>query len=346
MPNVSVIIPVYNAASFLRECVESIRGQDLEVEIILVDDCSVDGSYELCLELAKADPRIKVVRNEVNSFAGACRNIGTSLASGEYLLYLDADDKLEPGALAEFYRLAKAENLDVIRGTAMAFNHETGGIVRSRYYEQCEVCGAIARRPVDLLSAYREIVKLSPVPWLGLCRTALVKDAGLKFNSLRCSNDVSFFFDLMMVSRRIRFVRKRLVWHRVNNRSSLMGVRAKNYRCVLESLKIIASHIAPLPAPVRAAILERQFLSFPEWLEQALACADDRQAVINDFRTALATVDLPISGYKLMARKWYHKLSKHLGPLFVKDTERILWWKAEAYRIWWLLTRIGKALWR
>lgn len=324
---VSVIIPVYNAAPFLEECVDSILTQDIEKEVILVDDCSTDDSYDLCCKLAKRDPRVKVVHNEVNRFAGVCRNIGTELATGEYLAYLDADDRLETGALVEFYRLAKEEDLDVLRGTATAFDHATGQAVPKTYYEQPRIKGIISRKPVDLLSDYREIVELAPVPWIGICRAAIVKEAGLKFNALRCSNDVSFFFDLMMAAKRIRFVRKRFAWHRINNKSSLMGVRAKNYRDVLKSLEIIADHASSLPLPVRVAIVEKQMSGFPKWLDAAINANEDSKKVRADFRKTFAELDFPISESELKEKKWYPILLKSLGPFRFKGMSKFFVYK-------------------
>ena len=94
-PLVSVIIPVYQAEKFLTECVESVRKQDYsELEIVLVNDGSTDRSNQMCEELAAADPRIRVIHQN-NKGSGAARNAGIKEATGKYLLFLDADDKLD-----------------------------------------------------------------------------------------------------------------------------------------------------------------------------------------------------------------------------------------------------------
>ena len=93
---VSVIVPVYNAEDFLAECIESILGQDYEeLELLLVDDGSRDGSGRICEEYAAASGKIRLLRQE-NSGASAARNAGLRQAEGEFIVFVDADDYL-PG---------------------------------------------------------------------------------------------------------------------------------------------------------------------------------------------------------------------------------------------------------
>lgn len=107
-PLVSVIIPVYQAEKFLRECLESVRKQDYpELEIILVNDGSMDCSREICEENARADKRIHIL-NQKNAGCAASRNMGTVAAAGKYLLFLDADDKMdEKNAIRSMVRQAE-----------------------------------------------------------------------------------------------------------------------------------------------------------------------------------------------------------------------------------------------
>lgn len=99
MPTVSIIIPVYNAYIYLKDCTTSILRQPFkDFEIILIDDGSSDGSSELCEELCHLDRRVKCIHTPNNGAAKA-RNIGLSLASGEYIWFVDADDLVEENAL-------------------------------------------------------------------------------------------------------------------------------------------------------------------------------------------------------------------------------------------------------
>jgi len=91
---VSVIIPVYNGRNYLAYIVKCLQKQNCEdMEIIIVDDGSTDNSYELAVHLAKADRRIKVL-TQANSGPGAARNTGLYAATGEYITFVDVDDRL------------------------------------------------------------------------------------------------------------------------------------------------------------------------------------------------------------------------------------------------------------
>lgn len=95
MSKISVIVPCFNSAFYLRECLDSLVNQTYkDLEIILVDDCSVDNTYEIMNEYAKRDNRIKVLRNEENKGAGFSRNKGLDIAEGEYVTFVDSDDFL------------------------------------------------------------------------------------------------------------------------------------------------------------------------------------------------------------------------------------------------------------
>jgi glycosyltransferase involved in cell wall biosynthesis len=91
-PLVSVIIPLYNAAKFIRETVESVLAQSWQnIEVIIVDDGSTDGGGDIVQELVRADARVSYVR-QANQGVSVARNAGTTRASGLFIAYLDADD--------------------------------------------------------------------------------------------------------------------------------------------------------------------------------------------------------------------------------------------------------------
>lgn len=97
---VSIIIPVYNASHFLEETINSIQEQTYSNwEAIFIDDCSSDNSYDIIKQYQKNDKRIKVIKNKINNGVAISRNNGIDYAKGEYLCFLDADDKWHPKKL-------------------------------------------------------------------------------------------------------------------------------------------------------------------------------------------------------------------------------------------------------
>jgi hypothetical protein len=108
-PTVSVVIPCYNYATFLPEALRSALAQEgVSVEIIVVDDASTDDSAEVAEKFAANDSRVRVVRLERNGGQVAAVNLALSLATGEFIVRLDADDLLTPGSLARSTALLRA----------------------------------------------------------------------------------------------------------------------------------------------------------------------------------------------------------------------------------------------
>ena len=114
-PRISVIVPIYNAASTLRAAVQSILTQDIAgLEVLLVDDGSTDATPGLCHDLALRDDRIQVITQK-NAGICAARNRGLSVAEGMYVTFCDDDDLLLPGALALLLQKAEDTGADIVR---------------------------------------------------------------------------------------------------------------------------------------------------------------------------------------------------------------------------------------
>ncbi len=118
-PVISVIVPVFNAEKYLRECVESVISQLFsEWELLLIDDGSTDGSGAVCDEYAEKDKRIHVFHKE-NGGVSSARNLGLDNTQGEWIAFLDADDYFTKGALEALCNKATATGADVVIGTML-----------------------------------------------------------------------------------------------------------------------------------------------------------------------------------------------------------------------------------
>ena len=119
-PNVSVIIPMYNAEKYVGECLKSLLNQTLKnIEIILVDDCSTDNSLAVAEKFIPAfeanDKQLLTATLTKNSGCpGIPRNFGIDFAKGKYIYFLDSDDFLDDTALEDFYNVAEEFNADVV----------------------------------------------------------------------------------------------------------------------------------------------------------------------------------------------------------------------------------------
>lgn len=110
---VSIIIPAYNAVPYIEECIGSVLSQSYrQMEIIIIDDGSTDETLLTCMRFQDADSRVQVHHQE-NSGPSCARNWGLNYVSGEYLLFIDADDYLEPNAISDLVQKMRQSNADV-----------------------------------------------------------------------------------------------------------------------------------------------------------------------------------------------------------------------------------------
>ncbi|MDE7414474.1 MAG: glycosyltransferase [Muribaculaceae bacterium] len=112
-PLISVIVPIYNIKPFIRECVESICSQTYEnLEIILVDDGSTDGSEKICDEYEQRDSRIKVI-HKTNGGLSDARNVALNIFKGEYMTFVDGDDVISPHYIEVLLSILKSRQAQI-----------------------------------------------------------------------------------------------------------------------------------------------------------------------------------------------------------------------------------------
>ena len=201
MAHVSVVIPVYNAERHLGECLDSILGQTLkDIEVICVDDGSTDGSAKMLAEYAARDPRLRHL-SSAHGGAGAARNRGLDEAGGEYLLFCDADDWLDRGALGALYRMAKASSSDVALTGMRYFDDATRDEYRVWTVNR-KTLGLPRTFAPDLLGE-RLFTALRAQMGGRLFRRAFVRDLGIRFQEQPRVNDLAFVATALALAERI-----------------------------------------------------------------------------------------------------------------------------------------------
>ncbi|HEM5988903.1 TPA: glycosyltransferase family 2 protein [Streptococcus suis] len=115
MEKVSVIVPVYNAGPYLKQCIDSILNQTYHnIELILVNDGSTDGSATICESYRKVDQRVRLINKKLGGGGvGAARNSALPLITGEFVLFVDNDDWLEPNHIEVLYKALKETDSDI-----------------------------------------------------------------------------------------------------------------------------------------------------------------------------------------------------------------------------------------
>lgn len=152
MSKVSVVIAAYNVEKYIDETVNSVIGQSYrDVEIIIVDDCSTDSTFEMIQKLAMQDNRVKIVRHETNQSSMITRKTGVEHASGDYVMFLDGDDLYRPDACEKVARFLKESRADIVQYGVSIFNEN--GIVEDhdpRAYNMYQYLNCVRSRLVSV----------------------------------------------------------------------------------------------------------------------------------------------------------------------------------------------------
>ena len=121
MPKISIIMPSLNVAKYIRQCIESVVNQTMkEVEILVIDAGSTDGTTEILEEFVAKDSRVKLIKSEKKSY-GYQMNIGIAMAKGEYIGIVETDDLIELDMFENLYKKTNDIKPDYVKGTAEGF---------------------------------------------------------------------------------------------------------------------------------------------------------------------------------------------------------------------------------
>lgn len=230
---VSVIIPVFNAEKYIRQCLDSLLSQTLkEIEIICVDDGSTDGSYQILEEYARKDSRV-LYQSQQNLYAGIARNAGLSRAIGEYILFLDADDFFAPSMLKELYFKAKEYAAQMVIFGHYIYNDKNSKITKVPFSTKKTQLVSSKDLGINLFEA------CGATPWNKLLLREYVKSKYLSYQGIMNNNDEFFNRMIVVDADKILFYNKRFVYYRINNSNSLQGSLTRNVLCFGEALKAV-----------------------------------------------------------------------------------------------------------
>ncbi len=196
-PFISIVIPVYNAEAFLNQCIDSILSQRdtfSEFELILVDDGSKDSSGAICDSYAK-DPAVRVFHLE-NGGPSRARNLGVRNATGDYILFIDSDDYIASGSLANIARCAKEQhNPDVVLLMARKFTDAVIDDFLEEPYDESRIIGASRE---DVLAYFGERAKFPASPCTKLLRRAYIHEQDVFFKEGQKMEDLEWAMHCML----------------------------------------------------------------------------------------------------------------------------------------------------
>lgn len=257
----STIIPVYNAEKYLNRCLDSILSQSIDAqEIICVDDGSTDHSLEILRDYEKAHDNIHVLTQK-NSYAGVARNNGLEIAKGEYIHFMDADDYVLPSAYAKVYETAIAHSADYVKTRSKTFDMQSGDLIDNKYFSMSAFPESIYGKTGSLSDYQDVLLKTARAPWTSFVKRSYLMEHNIRFNSLKCVNDRSFYMDVVLHTDRIVICNCYMVCYQINNKESLMGIRDENFTCLIKSYEIIKDMVLDTSCGLKRKILGYEFNS-------------------------------------------------------------------------------------
>ena len=240
MYKLSVIIPVYNVESYLRECLDSITNQTVkDIEIICVDDGSTDNSPEILKEYQKKDSRIKIITKE-NGGQASARNLGIKEAQGEYIAFIDSDDFIEAEMLEKLYTKAKDNNLDIVMCKIATYNNQTKEIKDNVWYYMLGIFRDFEKEIFNHKDTKEFTCNIAVTPYNKIYKTSLIKDNDILFPEGLIFEDEKFFYDTYLRAKRVSIIPEFLYYYRVSRKGSTVDIEKENdYTDIIEISKQI-----------------------------------------------------------------------------------------------------------
>lgn len=274
MVQVSVVIPIYNTAAHLQQCLDSVAGQTLaDIEIICVDDGSTDQSPAILASYAAQDSRFQVLRQS-NAGPGAARNTGLAQAAGQYVIFLDSDDWFEREFLEQMVRRIQESDADMAICRGVEFDTDTGLELPSKWMLKEQYLPLDCFPPEDIAEHIYQFTY--GWPWDKFYRTDFVRDANLSYPILPNSEDMVFVFQSLALAKRIAILDKVLVHHRVNRMTSVSNSRRLDPEVPYQALTLLRDSLKHRDL---YAAYERSFLNWAmEFLVWNAANMGDWQA--------------------------------------------------------------------
>lgn len=196
-PFFSVVMPVYNVEKYLEQAIQSILAQTFSnFELILVDDCSTDGSREICRKFAENDDRMQTVFLQENGGASHARTVGLEHTNGTYILFMDADDTVSADLFSAAFAEAQEFSADVLMFDAVEVYINAHG----NEYDRVEVCYP-KKRLYNAVEIQKEVISIEKTTlfgylWNKFYKAELLKRASVPFADMPLNEDFKYNIDV------------------------------------------------------------------------------------------------------------------------------------------------------
>lgn len=238
MPKITVIIPVYNSEMYLENCLKSVVSQTLkDIEIICVNDCSKDNSWNIVKKFADNDERFVLIENSENKKQGYCRNIGINKAKSDYIHFLDSDDWLADN---NFYQTVYEElshnDIDIFVFNDYEYHEDKNILVEDEklkrfpfIYNSFDI-----NNDSDVITSD---IKLTGMAWDKIYKRDFLIKNNIIFAEGMFWEDILFNFLLKISSPKIKIKDEKYIVYRLNAKSSTTTNVVKIYKDAVKMMK-------------------------------------------------------------------------------------------------------------
>lgn len=242
MYSISVVIPVYNEEKNIEKTLEAICNQTMvPMEIIVIDDCSRDDTYQIIGKIAQNHELIRVFRNEENIGAAETRNIGLDISNGDYIIFLDADDSFSPFFIEKMYSSIVENGADVVccKSEIVSMKDST-----RRIFGQWKRLSKLIMEGDELLIEnpidYPGIISLIDLAaWSKMIRRNHLVDNNIYFQNISSFNDLSFSLLTCLLAHKLVFINEALVEYHQFNIGSITSKREDNYCPIVKAYNTV-----------------------------------------------------------------------------------------------------------
>lgn len=321
MVKVSVIVPIYNAEKYLKQCLDSIVNQTLkEIEIILIDDGSTDGCADICKGYLE-DNRVSYFHKE-NEGLAAARQDGMDRAGGEYIGFVDSDDWLEPDAYEKMYRAAESNHSDVVFCNCVENEngHRFTPELRTGAFQREQIVKEILPKTLAYVGKHGEKRAIRWSNCLRLYRREFLRENGIGFDrTLRRSQDLQLTYQATLKAQNYYYLGEEYLYHnRVVDGSLSRGYTKNMWPLYVKLINHLYDYTEDFTqVDLMPQMHLRAFFFATDCIENELKplCPNDRQTKISRIREVM---DDPI------CQRFYGQIPlEQLSPLLRKYYELI-----------------------
>lgn len=311
---ISIIIPVYNVAPYLKDCLDSIVNQgDPMIEVFLINDGSTDDSESICNDYVAGYHYITLI-NQANSGQSAARNAGLKYATGDYIWFVDSDDWLAHDSLKVLRSHLAQSDVDLF---AFCFQNSIDGVLSDsewNHYETIAICS-----PNEFLATTKYFFTS---PWLRVFKSTFLKAHGITFVESIFHEDDFFNYQSLNVAQKIQKIPDVLYYYRILPNSNM---RTLSYDVILKRINSLFFIIEHLPTfqNLDRQYLEKRKIAYSNYITATAEkyCKSDvafalKLKLIKALKKKLPQVVVTNKDFKQSKAIWLQKQLYNLGTYF------------------------------